>query len=87
MDAGAWETGFPGFPTQKCTITSSQTYTLIWKHTVRHTREPSCSMPRCSGLTDKSVPIHNLKVGRAAPDAKPQSMICTGCLIRHELSD
>lgn len=37
MDAGAWETGFPGFPTQKCTITSSQTYTLIWKHTVRHT--------------------------------------------------
>ena len=36
MDAGAWEPGFPGFPTHKCTITSSQTYTLIQKHTEKH---------------------------------------------------
>jgi len=44
MDAGAWETGFPGFPTHKCTITSSQTYTLIWKHTERPCQTRTCTI-------------------------------------------
>lgn len=60
MDAGAWESGFPGFPTHKCTILSSQTYTLIHTTTQCHTHtdpppNTSCNTPGCWGFMNKTI--------------------------------
>lgn len=75
MDTGAWEPGFPGFPTHKCTITASQTYTFIWKHTVTH-RSTSYNTPRRCSLMNKSIsPLTTLKNSCSMNSALSQTSV------------